>query len=266
MVAHYEVRELSDSSANVSEKSLRMTMANFRKLTGFIFVLTPVWLFINSRVLDAVSGFPDIQFAGVDNLLTRVHASGTMGVIAWYVYIVPGVLYIVSTVMFHKVLEPERILWLPVATTMGVIAWAIQFFGLVRWIFVYPYLGKLWATNEPATRATVTIVFNSFNNYAGFALGQTIGIHLTALWLLLIGIAIRKSPLFKPWLGYVAILTAIGIAVGNLGALGSVIPSISTKSFFNVAGVFWYLSFAWMIYLGIIMMRARAQDHPAQRT
>lgn len=246
---------------------MRMTLVNFRKLTGFIWVLTPLWLFVNSRVLGAVSGFPDIQFAGVDALLTRIHASGTLGVIAWYVYIVPGILYIVSTVMLHKVLEPEKIPWFGVATTMGVVAWAIQFFGLVRWIFVYPYLGKIWTeTNDPATKETVTIVFNVVNNYAGYALGQTIGIHLTAIWLLLVGIAIRKSPLFKPWLAYVAILAAIGIAVGNVGALGSVIPSISTRGFFNVAAIFWYISFGWMIYLGFIMMRSRADDRPAERT
>lgn len=246
---------------------MRMTMTNFRKLTGFIWLLTPLWLFVNSRVLSAVSGFPDIQFAGVDALLTRIHASGTLGVIAWYVYIVPGILYIVSTVMLHKVLEPEKIPWFGVATTLGVVAWAIQFFGLVRWIFVYPYLANVWVgTNDARTRETVTIIFNVINNYAGFALGQTIGIHLTALWLLLVGIAIRKSPLFKPWLGYVAIFTAIGIAVGNIGALGSVIPQISTKSFFNVAAYFWYASFAWMIYLGFIMMRSRADDRPAERT
>jgi hypothetical protein len=244
-----------------------MTLVNFRKLTGFIWLLTPLFLFVNSRVLGSVSGFPDIQFAGVDALLTRVHQSGTAGIIAWYVYIIPGILYIVSTVMFHKVLQPEGIPWLSVATTMGVVAWAIQFFGLVRWIFVYPYLGNVWtSTNDPTTRETVTIVFNVMNNYAGFALGQTIGIHLTAIWLALVGIAIRKSPLFKPWLGYVAIFTAIGIAVGNIGALGSVIPRISTRSFFNVAAYFWYASFAWMIYLGLIMMRSRAEDHPVDKT
>jgi hypothetical protein len=150
-----------------------------------MFILTPAWLFVNSRVLGAVSGFPDIQFAGVDTLLTRVHASGTLGVIVWYIYIIPGIFYIASTVMLHKVLEPERIPWFGVATTMGVVAWAIQFFGLVRWIFVYPYLANVWVgTNDPRTKETVTIIFNTINNYAGFALGQTIGIHLTALWLL----------------------------------------------------------------------------------
>lgn len=238
---------------------MRMTAANFRKLTGFMFILTPLWLFVNSRVLGSVSGFPDIQFAGPEELLTRVHESGTTGVIVWYIYIIPGVLYIASTVMLHKVLEPERIRWFGVATTMGVVAWAIQFFGLVRWIFVYPYLADVWhSTNDPQTRETVTIVFNVINNYAGYALGQTIGIHLTALWILLVGIAIKKSPLFKPWMGYVAIFTAIGEFIGNMGPLGSVIPGIDMKTLFNISGLFWYISYMWMAYLGIHIMRSRA--------
>ena len=244
-----------------------MSMANFRKLTGFVFMLTPIWLFGNARVLAAVSGFPDIQYEGVDALLTRIHESGTFGIFVWYVFIIPGVLYIAGTVMFHKLLEPEKILWFGVATTMGVIGWAIQFFGLVRWIFVYPYLANIWVgTNDAKTRETVTIIFTVINNYAGFALGQTIGLYLSAIWLLLVGIAIRKSPLFKPWLGYVAILAAIGISIGNFGALGSVIPWISTQAFFKAAQYFWYASFAWMFYLGLIMVRSRADDHPAQRT
>jgi hypothetical protein len=239
---------------------MRMTAASFRKLTGFMFILTPLWLFVNSRILGVLSGFPDIQFAGVDELLTRVRDSGTAGILAWYVYIVPGVLYIASTVMLQKVMEPERIPWFGVATAMGVTAWAIQFFGLVRWIFVYPYLANLWfeTPTDPVNRKIVSVVFDTFNNYAGYALGQTIGIGLTALWILLVGIAIKKSPLFKPWLGYLAIFVAIGEFIGNLGPLGSVIPGVDMRTLFNVSGLFWYISYAWMAYLGVIMMRAPA--------
>jgi hypothetical protein len=236
--------------------------ASFRKLTGFMFILTPLWLFANSRVLGSVSGFPDIQFKGIDALLTRVAQSGTAGVLAWYVYIVPGVLYIASIVLFQKLIEKESESrpWFPVATTLGVCAWAIQFFGLVRWIFVYPYLARLWL-NAPdeATRAAVRVTFDVFNNYAGFALGQTIGIGLTAVWILLLGVAIRTSPMFKPWLGWVGIVVAVGELIGNLGPLGSVIPSIDLQTFFNISGFFWYVSYAWMAYLGVVMLRAKSE-------
>lgn len=235
-----------------------MSNSTFRKLTGFMFIITPLWLFVNSRILGIVSGFPDIQFAGADALLRRVAESGTKGILAWYIYIVPGVLYIASVVMFEKVLnmEERRRPWLPVATALGVCAWAIQFFGLVRWIFVYPYLAPLWINPPtPTTRETVQIVFDTFNNYAGYALGQTIGIGLTAIWILMIAIAMLKSPMFKPWLGWVGILTAIGELIGNLGPLGAVIPGIDIQKLFNISGLFWYISYAWMAYLGVIMIR-----------
>jgi hypothetical protein len=250
---------------------MRMTAENFRKLTGFMFIVTPLWLFINSRVLDYTSGFPNIQNAGVDELLNRVQQSGVAGIVAWYVYIVPGILYMASTAMFHKVLEPERIPWFGVGTSIGIASWAIQFFGLVRWIFVYPYLAKEWTTAallDPEKKYTIEVVFNAFNNYAGYALGQTIGIGMTAIWILLVGIAIKKSPLFKPWLGYVGIVVAIGELIGNLGPLGSVIPAMNGLliPLFNVSGLFWYISYAWMAYLGLIMLRAPADvydDLPA---
>jgi hypothetical protein len=240
-------------------RPMRMSASAFRKLTGVLFILAPLWLFVNTRVLGYVSGFPDIQFGTVDELLTRVHQSGTAGVIVWYLYIVGGVLYIAAYTAFHKVLDPERIRWLGIATALGIVAWAVQFFGLTRWIFVFPYLANEWvATSNPQTRETLTIVFHAFNNYAGFALGQTIGIHLTWMWILLVGIAIKKSPLFKPWMGYAAIVIAIGEFIGNLGPLGKVVPGIDIKTFFNISGFFWNLSFLWMAYLGIVMIRSRA--------
>jgi hypothetical protein len=237
-----------------------MTTSTFRKLTGFIFILTPLWLFVNFQVLSKVSGFPDIQFAGVETLLTKVHESGSTGIITWYVYLIPGALYMAAVVMFEKVLEPERILWLPVATVMGFIAWALQFLGAVRWIFVYPYLANVWfdPKSTATTKEIVTIVFNMINNYAGYGIGQTIGIHLTAVWILLAGIAILKSPMFKPWLGYIAIIIALGEFIGNLGPLGAVIPGVDIQKLFNISGLFWYVSYAWMAFLGILMIRARA--------
>jgi hypothetical protein len=240
-----------------------MSDSTLRKITGFLFILSPLWLFVNTLLLGRVSGFPDIQFKGVDALLTRVAESGSRGIFVWYAYIIAGVLYIASIVLFDKVLSKDGVNrpWFHVATAMGVCAWAIQFFGLVRWIFVYPYLAKEWVnTSDPATRETLKIVFHAFNNYAGFALGQTVGIGLTALWILLVGFAIRKSPLFKPWLAWAAIIIAIGEFVGNVGPLGSVIPEIKIQTFFNISGLFWRFSFLWMAYLGVIMMRAKSDS------
>jgi hypothetical protein len=239
---------------------MRMSDSSFRKLTGFIFILSPLWLFVNLAVLAKVSNFPDIQARGTDEFLTTVHQSGETGILVWYAAIVSGVLYTAAMPMFHKVLEPERIPWLGVVTTIGICAWAIQLIGMVRWIFVFPYLANVWvaAANDPQKREIVEVVYTAFTNYTGFALGQTIGIHLTAIWTILAGIAIKKSPLFKPWLGYLAILIGIGQIIGNIGPLGAVVPSIPIQTLFNVSGLVWYVYYAWTAYIGFIMMRSPA--------
>jgi Domain of unknown function (DUF4386) len=239
---------------------MRMTDAAFRKLTGFIFIITPLSLFIVLAILARVSDFPDLQAKGVDEFLTTVHQSGTKGVIVWYISMIPGILYMAAMAMFHKVVEPERIPWLGVVTTMGIVAWAVQLIGLVRWIFVFPYLGNEWvaAVNDPQKRAMVEVVYNAFTNYTGFALGQTVGIHLTAIWTFLVGLILIKSPLFKPWHGYLAIVIAIGMAIGNMGPLGAVVPAIDIQTLFNVSGIVWYVYYAWMAYIGLVMLRSRA--------
>lgn len=237
-----------------------MSNSTFRKITGFLFILSPLWLLVNTELLGRVSGFPDVQFQGVDALMRRVAESGTKGILVWYAYIMGGILYIAAVTAFGKLLAMEKVNrpWLGVATAYGICAWAIQFFGLVRWIFVYPYLAEIWVGNpSPTTKETVEIVFNAFNNYAGYGLGQTVGIGLTALWIALAGIAIRTSPLFKPWHGWLGILIAIGELIGNLGPLGSVIHTIDIHTFFNISGIAWRISFFWMAYLGVIMMRSK---------
>lgn len=239
---------------------MRMSDFTFRKLTGFIFIISPLWLFVNLAVLAKVENFPDLQARGIDEFLTTVYQSGKTGVLVWYAAIVSGILYMAAMAMFHKVLEPERIPWMGVVTTIGIAAWAIQLIGMVRWIFVFPYLANVWAAsaNNPQKREIVEVVYNAFTNYTGFALGQTIGIHLTAIWTFLAGIAMKKSPLFKPWVGYLAILIAIGQAIGNIGPLGAVLPEIPIQTLFNVSGIVWYIYYLWTAYVGIVMIRARA--------
>jgi hypothetical protein len=237
--------------------------STFRKITGFMFILSPLTLFLSTVLLGKVSGFPDVQAQGVDACLRLVAKSGLTGILAWYAAIVPGILYIAAMGLFQKIVdnEKERRPWFLAATAIGVCAWALQLFGVVRWIFVFPYLADLWVNNpSEATKEAVTVTFNAFNNYAGFAIGQTVGIHLTAVWIFLAGIAILTSRLFKPWMGWLAFIIAIGEVVGNIGPLGSVIPTLPTQTYFNISNFFWLLSYIWMAYLGVIMMRAKIES------
>ena len=236
-----------------------MSDSQFRKLTGVFFIISPLALFFTTVILGRVSGFPDIQTAPVDVVMRRVAESGVTGILAWYAAMVPGFLYIIAMSLFQKIMdnERERRPWFLATTSIGVCAWALQLFGVVRWVFVFPYLAKVWADSpSEATQEAITVTYNAFNNYAGFAIGQTVGIYLTAIWIFMAGIAVLTCSLFKPWLGWISFPIAIGMSIGNIAPLGSVIPSVDTQAYFAIANVFWILSYAWMVYLGWLMIRA----------
>ena len=66
---------------------------------------------------------------------------------------------------------------LAVATTVGVLAAAVQFLGLIRWPFLVPYLARAAADPDatPARLEAVDVVFQSFNRYLGVAVGEHLG-------------------------------------------------------------------------------------------
>ncbi len=236
-----------------------MSEATFRKLTGILFIIIPIWLFANWTLLGQLVGVPEIQAQGVDALLTRYHEGGVGLIITWVIYFIPGLLFVVAIVMFHRVIAPENIPYMAVATTIGATSWILQFFGLVRWVFVYPFMADLWT--DPSTTQTkkeaVEVAFQLINQYGGFALGQFVGISMTALWLLLIGFAFLKSPMFKPWMGWIAIVIAVGELIGNMASLGSVIDAIPFESLFAISAICWNIFYVWMVVAGVFILRWR---------
>ena len=84
---------------------------------------------------------------------------------------------------------------LAVATTVGVLAAAVQFLGLIRWPFLVPYLARAAAEPDasPARLEAVDVVFQSFNRYLGVAVGEHLGYLLTGTWTLLMGVALTQT-------------------------------------------------------------------------
>ena len=81
------------------------------------------------------------------------------------------------------------------ATTVGVLAAAVQFLGLMRWPFLVPYLARVAAEPDasPARLEAVDVVFQSFNRYLGVAVGEHLGYALTGGWTHLTGVALTQT-------------------------------------------------------------------------
>ncbi len=121
--------------------------------------------------------------------------------------------------------------------------------GIVRWLFAMPVLAQLYtsASATPESQATISVVYEMLNAYAG-GVGELLGVSLFAvIWLTLISILIIRKPEWPSWLGYfgfaaaatlfLVLLEVVGIDMGPMITI-----SVSMLQFWMLAAaiVFWH--------------------------
>jgi hypothetical protein len=186
------------------------------QITGVLLIIVPIAFNVFFMLLGRFFNYPDILRKPTADILGRFTQGGPQLIRIWYGFALSAVLFMPVVVLLHQVLLRDDMPYLWVASTIGVLAAAMQFLGLIRWPFLVPYLARTY--NDPAasqaTRDATTVTFQAFHRYAGVAIGEHLGYLFTSIWTLLVGIAMAGSPLFSPWLGWAALIPAAGIFVG----------------------------------------------------
>jgi hypothetical protein len=224
----------------------------FYKLTGMLFILTPLLMIVFFTLLQINFDYPDILRQPTDLVLRQFQVGGSQLIAMWYGLMLSAVVFVPLAVMLHRVLGPQNVALMTLATSLGVIAGVVQFLGLIRWPFLVPYLAQVYLdpASSPASRDAVAVVFQTFNQYAGVGIGEHLGYLFTTAWSVLIGLVMLKSPLFKPWLGWVGIISAISIFIGVFEPVGfSAAADINAVSY-----MIWPL---WLVATGIFLLRAK---------
>jgi hypothetical protein len=165
-----------------------------------------------------------------------------------------AVLFVPLAVLVHKVLTRQNTPYMAVATVFGVVAGGVQFLGLVRWPFLVPYLADTYLdpASSGATRASVAVVFEAFNRYAGVAVGENLGYLFTALWTVLVALAMFGSALpFRRWLSLLGTVSAAGILVGTLEPAGF-------EPAADIVVVGYILWSIWLALFGIFLLVTRS--------
>jgi hypothetical protein len=145
------------------------------------------------------------------------------------------------------------------ATAFGVVAGVVQFLGLVRWPFLVPYLADTYLdpASSGATRESVAVVFQAFNQYAGVAVGEHLGYLFTGLWTALVALAMFGSALpFRRWLALLGVVSAVGILVGMLEPAGF-------EPAANIVVVGYILWSIWLALFGIFLLLPSSRRHGA---
>jgi hypothetical protein len=231
-----------------------MDDVRLRRLTGFLFLLTPVAFNTFFTLLSVSFEYPDILREPSGYVLRRFQEGGSGLVATWYGFMLTAVLFVPLAVLAYKVLARENAPYMGLAAVFGVVAGVVQFLGLVRWPFLVPYLADAYLdpASSEGTRAAAAVAFQAFNRYAGMAVGEHLGYLFTGLWTVLVAQAMLKSLLFKPWLGWAGMVAALGILAGTLEAAGfepaaNIVP---------LAYILWSL---WLVVAGILLLRPRSK-------
>jgi hypothetical protein len=166
----------------------------------------------------------------------------------WYAFTLTALLFIPLGVLLPRLLAGDNPAYFGITAVLGVLAGLLQALGLLRWPFLVPYLAKTYVQPDASetSRQTVEVVFQSFHQYLGVAVGEHLGYLFTALWTAMVAYrAIIHST--APWFGWIGMICAAGILVGMLEPAG--FKRAGTVN--AIAYILWSL---WLVALGVILL------------
>jgi hypothetical protein len=141
---------------------------------------------------------------------------------------------------------------------VGVAAAVVQVVGLQRWLTLVPAISQ--DALDRSRRVSAEQRFELWHTVLGTGIGETAGYTLTAVFTVLVVLALRRS-LLRRGLG------VAGLIAAGLIATGVVVPLIPAASLTNFAG--YILWCAWLLAVAVALFRvppiesSRAVDPPA---
>jgi hypothetical protein len=179
-------------------------------VAGLLLIIVAIGFNAAFAMLAARFDYPDILREPTADVLAKFRAGGSSLVLLWWAFALTAVVMVPLVVLLSSANSDADRTLITVATTVGVLAAAVQFLGLIRWPFLVPYLARTAADPgaSPAQREAVDIVFQSFNRYLGVAVGEHLGYLFTGAWTTLTGIALTQTAASPDWVGVLG--TVIG--------------------------------------------------------
>ena len=229
-------------------------MSNHTRVpTATLLIMVPVLFMLFYGLLTMTFDYPGILREPAGEILRRFAAGGPSLVLLWYGFALTPALFIPAAILLRRAF-PATTPLLDLAVPLGVLAGLVQVLGLIRWPFLVPELARTFldpAASE-STQAAALTVFGAFHQYAGVAIGEHLGYLFTGVWTLVIAGAMLKAPLFRPWLGWAGIVSALGILVGLLEPTGIALAGTINA----VAYLAWSL---WLVAIGVSLLRVHPQ-------
>ncbi len=213
------------------------------RLAATALALATVLAIAGFTALGSVFAYPQILHEPTSDVLA-LYRQHQVAVMVWF-----GVLVVGAALMAPAGLWIGRLAGGTlgrVIAGVGAAAALVQVVGLQRWLTLVPRFSQ--DALDPGRRASAEQRFELWHTVLGTAVGETAGYTLTALFTVLVVLALGGS-LLPRWLA-VAGLVAAGLIV-----TGVLVPLVPATSLTNFAGyVLWC---AWLLALAAVLFRFR---------
>ena len=212
-----------------------------RRLVVALLVLAVVLVNAAFTGLGSVFEYPDILQEDADEILEKFRADESEIVVLFSLLALGAALLAPIAVILGRLAGNNLGRW---SIRVGIAAAVVQVIGLLRWPLIVPGLAD---DNDTDT-------FETIHTLLGTVVGETFGYALTAVWTVLIILALGRR-LAGRWFEF------LGLAAAALIALGVLVPlDVPGADFANFVGyVLWSI---WLLALAVLVWRMpdRAED------
>lgn len=215
------------------------------RLAGTALALASVLAIAGFTALGSVFAYPQILHEPTSDVLAlyRQHQTAVM---IWF-----GVLIVGAALMAPAGAWLGRLAGGPLGRAIagvGAAAATVQVVGLQRWLTLVPGFSR--DALDPGRRASAEQRFELWHTVLGTGVGETAGYILTALFTVLVVLALGRRSLLPSW------LAVAGLVAAGLIATGVLVPLVPVTSLTNFVG--YILWCAWLIAIAAVLFRFRA--------
>ena len=217
-----------------------------KTLSIFLLVAEAVTVTIPVIILGAKFDFPDILRQPASKAFELFQANQSSVVFGYYIFLVSSLIYIpLSYSLKETLFKPNLKPLLGLLTGLGITTAIFQAIGFVRWIFTMPLLTEQYFAN-PESKATVTLIYDFVNRYAGMSIGEHLGFLAMGSWTLVLSSILIYHSGFKKILGYFGLLIGSSLIISVLEHFGGNNTGFfGTLNFLaNTVFTFWILGIA----------------------
>lgn len=214
-------------------------------LLAVLLIAVPLLFNAGYAALAIRFDYPDILRRSTAEILDRFRAGGSGLVLLWFGFAWSALLFIPVAALAGALIPDPGLAALSVA--VGVVAGSVQALGLLRWVFLVPFLARVQAAGTD--HSTLDLVFQVQHRYLGVAVGEHVGYLMTGAWTIIVAAA-GALPLW---------IAVPGIAIGAMLVLGAFefVGPFEDRGW-KLAGVLvpigYILWSAWLIALGVLLL------------